>query len=111
MNTHSSSGAFSPIGANVTLAVIASSTSVAVNPPGSTGGNVRILNLGTGVVYVAFGGASVVATVPGSMPLVGGPSAGVAVERVFTFPPGATHVAAIMEGTGNTLHIQCGLGE
>lgn len=97
-------GLFSPIGANVTLAVGTSSSSVALNPTGNTGGTVRLINVGGSVAHVAFGGAGVAATNPGSMPL--GPNT----DGVFDFPPGATNVAAIASATGNTLHIQAGMG-
>lgn len=104
MSNALTAGLFSPVGANVTLTVGVASANVAANPPGQNGGIARLMNIGANVIHLAFGGAAVTASIPGSMAM--GPNS---LEHI-DWPPGTTHVAAIAASAGNTLHIQAGIG-
>lgn len=77
-----STPAFSPMGSTVNLAATTSTGNVALSGFGVGGGNVRLYNSGSVVVFVNFGGAAVTAVLTTSMPLA----------------PGASEVFAVGEG-------------
>lgn len=91
-------------GATVNLAVLTTSATVAVSPPGIGNRTVRLMNSGTNPVFVNFGPAGTVATVANSMPLL--PNS----VEVFYFHNDWTIVAAISGATGNTLYVTMGEG-
>lgn len=65
---------------------------------------VRLANIGTQTVFVAFGDSTVAATVADGFPMIAN-----SVE-CFSIPAGATHVAAIASGAGSTLYATVGEG-
>ena len=89
----------------VSLAVTASNQAL-ISGSGSTNGNqIRILNLGARTVWLEFGlpGASPVAAAATSMPMLAN-----SVE-VFSVSK-HTVIAAISDGTGNTIYVTPGEG-
>jgi len=91
-------------GTNVNIAVDVASARIQVTSAVS-GGQVRLMNSGTNVVFVKFGDSTVVATnanlalLPNSV-------------EVFTVPGNCPnlYVAAIAAASGNTLYISAGDG-
>ena len=97
---------FQPVGgvANTsTIAVTASNQPLTLSPAvGSDGGSIRIANVGTQTVFLAFGTGT--ASVTTSMPI---PAGGV---EVFSCPGGLSTLSVIAAATGSTLYATPGTG-
>jgi hypothetical protein len=91
---------FTP-GASATRAVTTSSASVAL--PGQ-GNQVLIYSAGSAASFIKFGTSTVTAAVTD----IAIPSG---FNRIFTIPPGATHVAAITGASTATLYFTRGDGQ
>lgn len=94
--------AFESLGNTVNLAVLATTANVAVSAPGMGNRTIRIVNVGTNVVFINIGTSGVTATTTTSIPLL--PNS----AEVFFLRRENTHVAAIAGATGNTLYITTG---
>lgn len=113
------SQSFSPVpGTTVSIAYTAASASVALtipkspgNQPGAVYNQIQVVNLGAGIVFVEFGSAAVVATLPaGAVP--GSTAVGPNATKVFSIPFGGVVNAAaiaIAAGTG-TVYFTLGTG-
>lgn len=89
----------------IALAVTASAQQLALPLKSSHSATVRLVNVGSQVVFVLFGNLTV--TTSGTalgMPLLPG-----SVE-VFSLPPSVTQLSAIAAATGSTLYVTCGEG-
>jgi precorrin-3B methylase len=86
---------------SVSLAVTASAQAMGLPVLAQEGGSVRLVNVGTQPVYIAFTGT---ATVANSMPILAN------TERTFSIPPGTTAISAIAGATGSTLYATVGDG-
>jgi len=104
--------AFTPFGttganSTVNLAVTGSSSSVTIQGvDGSSGPVLRIVNVGTNTVFIAWAGPGTAATasLTTSMPML--PNS----VETFTLPTNTTQLSAIAATTGNTLYITRGEG-
>lgn len=97
--------AFLPIGNTVDFAVTGTTASAALRiPMPGQPSVVRLANIGTETVFVAFGPSTVAATVADGFPMIAN-----SVE-CFSLPADATHVAAIAGGVGSTLYATVGEG-
>lgn len=96
---------FSPSGVTQNTAVTGTSARLELRNvmPGQPS-VVRLANVGTDVIFLAFGDSTVTATTAAGMPMIGN-----SVE-CFSIPQGATHVAAISAGTASTLYETVGEG-
>lgn len=94
---------FSPVGDTVNVAVTATSQALALTSLGTMGGSVRIGNIGTQTVFIAFGSSSVTTTTAAGIPIL--PNT----VEVFALG-GVTHVAAIATAVGSTLYATSGQG-
>ncbi len=65
---------------------------------------VRVVNAGTSLVFIAFGNSSVAATAAAGIPIV--PNA----PESITIPATATHVAAIYASGSGTVYFTSGFG-
>lgn len=97
--------AFTPVGATVSAAVTGSSAATALTAfAGLGGGTVRVNNIGTQTIFIAFGASTVTAATATGMPMIAGAT------EVFTVGPGVTHIAAIAATTGSTVYVTSGQG-
>jgi hypothetical protein len=97
--------AFLPIGNTVDFAVTGTTASAQLRIPMPVQPSVvRLANIGTQTVFIAFGDSTVTATVADGFPMIAN-----SVECI-SMPSTATHVAAIASGTGSTLYATVGEG-
>jgi hypothetical protein len=96
---------FQPDTPSVTLNASTTSANVARTLVGGSTADVRIANVGTSIVYVAFGGASVTATVAAGMPLFPGAAEVFRMQRADQ-----TYVAGITASGTSSLVITSGQG-
>lgn len=95
--------AFAPVGVTVNLAVLATTSSVALTSLGGLGGTVRIANVGTQTIFITFGGSTITTATTTGMPIVANTAVNLDMGT-------ATHVAAIAGATGSTLYATSGQG-
>jgi hypothetical protein len=95
---------FRPMGATVNLAVTTTSGAQALTTSLNSREEVRIVNAGTVIVFIAFGASGVTTTAAAGMPILPG--------TAETFEVGAdeTHVAAITASGTATLYATTGRG-
>jgi len=94
------------VAANTVNIVVGTSTAnvpVRNGMPGQPS-TVLLTNVGTAVVFVAFGDSAVTASLTTSKPLL--PNS----DQSFSLPASATHIAAIAAGAGSTLYATPGEG-
>ncbi|TXH53539.1 MAG: hypothetical protein E6Q97_13070 [Desulfurellales bacterium] len=98
--------AFSPIGNNVPIsATTASAATQLTTSPTSDQRNIRVVNRSTtSVLFVRFGASGLTVTTSTGSPVLP------ASERIFTFPPAATHIATILDTGTATVDAQLGQG-
>lgn len=94
---------FSPVGGTVNVAVTATSQALALTSLGTMSGSVRISNIGTQTVFIAFGSSAVTTLVTTGLPIL--PNT----VEVFALG-GVTHVAVIATAVGSTLYATSGQG-
>lgn len=94
---------FEPVGATVSLAVTNTTGRVARTMLGELAGQVRLVNSGTVIVFVAFGGSTIDATTAG-IPLLPGTA------EVFTLTSDQTNIAGITASGTATLYATTGRG-
>jgi hypothetical protein len=96
--------------ANTAALTVGTSTANVAIPSGGAY-QVRLVNVGSNVVYIAIGTDDTVAAV---VPVAGTPSPGIPLlpnsERILSIGT-ATYIAAIAAATGNTLFITPGSGQ
>jgi hypothetical protein len=100
-------GVFRQVAPTVTRAVTTTSARVALTAPGSVGEyQVRLVNAGSYTTFIAFGDASVAATVAAGLPMLANTC------EVFTVTADVGYVAAINDSgaSGVNLYITTGLG-
>ena len=95
--------AFQPNGSTVNEATTASSQALALTGVG-TGAHVVITNIGSQVIFVAFGISTVTTAVTTGHPILANSA------QIFTVPQGVTHVAHRAAATGSTLYATSGQG-
>jgi len=88
----------------VNIVVTASNQVLAVNATPLGNRSVRIANIGTQTIFVAFGISTTTASVTGSMPIL--PNT---VETFFMRNEN-THIAVIASSTGSTMYVTTGEG-
>ena len=85
------------------IAVTAANQTLTLSPTvGMDGGTMRVTNVGTQTVFMAFG--TVTASVTTSMPLPAG------TVEAFSLPGGVNTLSVIAAGTGSTLYVTVGSG-
>lgn len=95
---------FTPIGATTSLAVTATTGSVALDNVTDSSRSVRCYNTGDVIVFLNFGPSTVEATTAAGLPL--GPGA----VEFFEIGQGATHVAGITASGTATVYFSEGRG-
>jgi len=84
------------------IAVTAANQTFTIPAPASNGGTIRLANVGSQVVFWAYG--TVTSAVATSTPLLPNTA------EVFTLPGGVTRLSVIAAATGSTLYATIGEG-
>lgn len=96
---------FLPVGVTVNIAATAASQVLALTPLiNNFIGSLRLANIGSQTLFVAFGTSNTTVTAANGVPLPTG------LSELFHFSEGITHVAVIAAGVGSTLYATSGNG-
>lgn len=86
------------------VAVTAVNNSFTLTPSvGSDGGSMRVVNIGTQTIYLAYG--SVTASVATSMPILAN------TVETFSLPGAVNTLSVIAAATGSTIYVTTGIGQ